>query len=91
MKKSAVIALLLASVSAIRMGDTPPGEEKDADAKPADNEKPKKEVKEKDLGPPPDKVSTLEPVINREHTTFYAQSEPRLAAVFFDKAAGVWR
>jgi hypothetical protein len=75
--------------------ETPPGEgaEKDTSEKPSNDEKPKNEkAKEKDLGPPTEKVFPIDPVINREYTTFYAQQEPAtLAAVFYDKSAGVWR
>merc|ERR1712048_870518 len=94
MKKSAVIAMLFASVSAIKMRDTPPGEEKDPDTKPTAEEKTaqapeaakaKAEGKPPSKpGPPAEKVETVDPIIAREHTTFYAQ-------VFYDKAAGVWR
>ena len=93
MNKSAVIALLFASVSAIKIGEAP-GEERDLDEKPAAADRPKDEKKAaKDMGPPAEKVSFVDPVINREYTTFYAQQEQpqHLAAVFFDKAAGVWR
>jgi hypothetical protein len=61
------------------MRDTPPGEgaEKDAGEKPADADKPKDTKKaEKDLGPPTEKVFPIDPVINREFTTFYAQRQP---------------
>jgi hypothetical protein len=85
---------LFASVSAIKMRDNAPGDgaEADPNEKPQGDAKPKNEkAKKKEMGPSPDKVSTLDPVINREYTTFYAQTEPRMAAVFYDKSAGVWR
>jgi len=91
--------MLFASVSAIKMRDTPPGEEKDPDTKPTAEEKsaqaPAAAASKNDKiaaantaaakpGPPAEKVEHVDPVIAREHTTFYAQ-------VYFDKQAGVWR
>jgi hypothetical protein len=81
------------------MRDTPPGEEKDPDTKPTAEEKtaqaPAAAAAKNDKiagankaaakpGPPAEKVENVDPIIAREHTTFYAQ-------VFYDKQAGVWR